>query len=114
MREQVERAQPRRLPRLLEADLPSDLADELPLAVPLTELPGEEEKLAHADERNVVGPRCAGGRQLDPLLAKTLLHQTGRLDPCVEADGHHVDRIARLGAGPSSRGLRLHSEANRS
>src|SRR6185369_9481695 len=99
MREQVERAEPRRLARLIDADLAPDLPDELPLAVPLAQLPGEEEELAHADERHVVGARLARFAQLDPLRAEAFLDLAARSCLGVEADGTHADPHSTVRGG---------------
>src|SRR5256885_1768402 len=69
LRDQVEGAQPGRLAAVLEAELAAHLADEAALAVPLGELPGEEDQVPRPDERKVVGAGYARRRKLDSLLA---------------------------------------------
>src|SRR5436305_3576184 len=74
---EIEGAQPGRLLPLIDSELTPELADEAALAVPLRELAGQVDQVAGAHRGDVVRPRLAGLRQLDPELFQALRDGAG-------------------------------------
>src|SRR4051794_22080379 len=112
MRHQAQGAQPGRLPPLLDAEFPSELADETPLAVPLRELSGDKDQIPGAHGGDVIRSRLAGLRQLDPELFQTFVDTIGHCDPPGSQNGpilalHTGYTRGGKGGAPLSSGSKL-------
>src|SRR5262249_51206144 len=84
--DEVQGAHPRGLLAVLDAVLAADLADVLALAVPLRELPGQEDEITGAHVRDVVRAGRARLRKLDAEGSEAVVdeqHGASSLQPSV-------------------------------
>src|SRR5262249_60651398 len=77
LRENVERAELRGLLSLLERDIAAELPNEPPLAVPLADLPGDEQEIAAACEWHIVRDRRRRLRQRQSQLLQSVFDLAG-------------------------------------
>src|SRR5262249_38187045 len=70
MRDEVQRAETRGLLAVGDADAGAELPDKAPFAVPLADLPGDEDLIAGEGERHVIGQGRRRLRQFDAKLTE--------------------------------------------
>src|SRR5207302_11426297 len=87
MRNDVESTKTRRLLSISDADAGAELANKAPLAIPLADLPGDEDEVPGDRERNVVGQRSGWLGQFDAEL----------LEPRFDLSAHRPPLRCRLG-----------------
>src|SRR5712691_12783817 len=95
MRQDVERAEPRCLPPVGDADSGAELPDKAKLAIPLADLTRDEDEIAGNRERNVIRHRRCRLRQFDAELVEPRLDLSAHRLPL-----HRLDptRLRRCGA----------------